>query len=417
MGCRVTWLFLIVAWIAGCGSSTSGTTIKGADAAEQEPPPAGEEDGGEQDAEEDLEPDAGETDGGEGGTSAGGRWVMGYYSIWNARSYPVGEIDWNALTHIATAFNLPDGNGGVSASGSFDPMLARSVVSAAHEAGRKAIASIGGVDSARVFEGSTSPANLDTFVNNLRNLVTNIGYDGVDLDWEGGPPTDQALLMSLVQALRTAMPGILITLPVAVENNNFKTNLSFYAAVTPLVDQINIMTYNVSGAFPGWKSWHSSPLHWNRDNATPVAIDITVADYLRANVPPSKLGIGSGFFGECYSAPVTAPSQMLQGSTVVATDGVMSYEHLVASYDTANARKWDAIATVPYLSFASPQGPEMCTYITYEDAESIAAKAEWVKSNGLGGIILWTINEGFIAGAPPGQRNPLLAAVGAAFLR
>jgi chitinase len=360
----------------------------------------------------------------EGGGAAGpeggappGLWVMGYYSSWDADAYPVAQIEWSALTHIATAFNLPDGNGGVAASGSFDPGLAASVVSAAHAAGKKAIASIGGSGSATVFEGSTAPAILGTFVSNLKTLVTTIGYDGLDLDWEGGPASDQALMLSLVQALRAAMPDSLITMPVGIENNNSPDDLSFYASVAPLLDQINIMSYGVSGAWPGWKSWHSSPLHWNKDSATPMGIDSTAADYLAAHVPPSKLGVGSGFFGECYSSPVTAPDEALGASQVVASDGVMSYAHIMSAYYSANAHQWDSTADVPYLSFSTSQGPEGCTYVTYEDAQSIAAKAAWVKANLLGGIIIWTINEGYVASAPSGQQSPLLDAMRAGFLQ
>ena len=358
--------------------------------------------------------------GSEGGIDSGAPtnlWVMGYYSSWNANTYPVAEIQWSGLTHIATAFNLPDGSGGVSAVGSIDPSLARSVVAAAHAAGRKAIASIGGSGSATVFEGSTTLANLATFVENLTTLITTIGYDGLDLDWEGGPTADQALMLSLVQALRSALPGALITMPVGIENNNLPDDFSFYGTVAPLVDQINIMSYGVSGAWQGWKSWHSSPLHWNKDSSTPVGIDSTVAAYLAAHVPPSKLGVGSGFYGECYSSPVTAPDQTLGGSQVVADDGTMSYAHIMDAYYSASAHEWDGTAAVPYLSFATPQGPEGCTYVTYEDAESISAKAAWVKSSGLGGVIIWTINEGYLASAPAGQQSPLLDAMRLGFLQ
>jgi chitinase len=360
-------------------------------------------------------------DAGEGGSpeaaSPPGLWVMGYYSSWDANTYPIAQIDWGGLTHIATAFNLPDGNGGVSASGSFDPALAKSVVSAAHAAGKKAIASIGGSGSASVFEGSTSSANLATFVGNLQNLVTTIGDDGVDIDWEGGPSSDQALLLSLVKALRAAIPGALITVPVGIQNNNSPGDLSSFGNLAPLVDQINLMSYGMSGAWSGWKSWHSSPLHWNQDTATPVGIDSSVADYLAASVPASKLGVGSGFYGECYSSPVTAPDQALGGSQVVSSDGVMSYAHIMSAYYSAGARQWDAVANVPYLTFATAHGAEGCTYVTYEDAQSIAAKAAWVKSKGLGGVIIWTINEGYLASAPAGQQSPLLEAMKAGFLQ
>ena len=85
-------------------------------------------------------------------------------------------------------------------------------------------------------------------------------------------------------------------------------------------------------------------------------------------------------------------------------------------YDAASAR-FDAVAQVPYLSFAAPKGPRGCSYISYEDESSIAAKGKWARDHGLSGAIVWTINQGHDRSAVPGQRDALLrkarAAVGA----
>ena len=52
-------------------------------------------------------------------------------------------------------------------------------------------------------------------------------------------------------------------------------------------------------------------------------------------------------------------------------------------------------------------------YLSYEDPRSIAAKGAWVRSTGVGGTILWTINYGYL---PSSRTNPLLAAVKSSFL-
>ncbi len=91
----------------------------------------------------------------------------------------------------------------------------------------------------------------------------------------------------------------------------------------------------MSGAWEGWESWHSAPLHWNMNGSTPTGIDASVAHYLAAHVPAGKLGVGTGFYGECYTAPVTAPAQTLGSAQVVASDGTMSYRNIMASYYSA----------------------------------------------------------------------------------
>jgi chitinase len=139
--------------------------------------------------------------------------------------------------------------------------------------------------------------------------------------------------------------------------------------------------------------------------------------YVAASVPKRKLGIGIGFYGLCYSPPVTGPDQALNGSTLVAGDGAISYAAIMSNYYSAAARKWDSLARVPYLSFSSAHAPDGCGYISYDDEQSIAEKATYVKSNGLGGVIQWEINEGFLPNAASGQQNPLLVAIGQQFLQ
>jgi len=138
--------------------------------------------------------------------------------------------------------------------------------------------------------------------------------------------------------------------------------------------------------------------------------------YLAANVPAAKLGIGIGFYGLCYSSPVTGPDQALNGATLIASDGTMSYANIMANYYSSGARQWDALARVPYLSFASAHAPDGCTYISYDDEQSIAEKGAYVKANGLGGVIQWELNEGYLSSAAAGQRNPLLKAIAASVL-
>jgi chitinase len=253
-----------------------------------------------------------------------------------------------------------------------------------------------------------------TFVGNLVKLV-DLGYDGIDIDWEPMDKIDEPAVIDIANRIRKAKPGVTLTIPIGEINVNLPPDLSGYAALAAAYDQLNIMSYGQAGAWSGWKSWHSSALY-HTDSATPESIDSTVKLYLAANVPAAKLGIGIGFYGLCYTSPVTGPDQALNGSTIPASDGTMSYANIMTKYYSAAARKWDDLAKVPYLSFASPHAPDNCTYISYDDEQSIAEKGAYVKAKGLGGVIQWELNEGYLPLAATGQRNPLLKAIAAAVL-
>jgi chitinase len=344
---------------------------------------------------------------------------MGYYAGYQASLYPVDQIPWASLTHVAVAFTLPRNDGTLDESLDIDatngPALARSLVQAAHANGRFAIASIGGAGLHDQFAAAASTDMRATFVSNLAALLAKYGYDGLDLDWEPVESADQVPLQALVQALRAATPaGTLLTMPVGYENVNIPDDLSIYAAMAPDLDRINIMTYGMAGAFEGWKSWHSSALY-QTDSATPTSIDSSVKLYLQAGVPAAKLGIGAGFYGLCYTPPVTAPDQALGAATLVGDDGTLSYGNLAAVYDLSTGLR-DTAAHSPYLSFATATGPKGCGYVSYEDAQSLGDKGAYIRTNNLGGVIIWTINEGYLPSAPTGQRSPLLTALGAAVL-
>jgi hypothetical protein len=134
---------------------------------------------------------------------------------------------------------------------------------------------------------------------------------------------------------------------------------------------------------------------------------------LNAGVPPAKLSMGIGFYGSCWNPPVTAPLQTPNGSHVVADDNTMSAANITNTYYSASAYHYDATAEAPYLSFASATGPQGCTFISYEDATSIAAKGSYAQQKGLGGTIIWQINEGYNPSAADPQA--LLHAVASAF--
>ena len=336
---------------------------------------------------------------------------MGYYASWQPNDYPVSEIEWSGLTHVTMSFYEPAADGSLSLLGG-DPQLAVDLVGAARSHGVSPIASIGGSDSATAFRQATAAGTIDAFVTNLAALLDTPGYDGIDIDWEPMETTDEPAVIDLANRLRTAHLGVTMTIPIGAINLNLLPDLSGYPAIAAAYDQLNIMSYGMAGAWQGWNSWHSSPLY-QQDSATPTSIDSTVALYDTAGVPLAKLGIGIGFYGLCYSPPVTGPDQPLNGATLIASDGTISFTHIMGSYydPDPSARQWDSFARVPYLSFASAHAPDGCGYISYDDEQSIEEKGAYLKSKGLGGVIQWEINEGYLASAPAGQRSPLLTAI------
>jgi chitinase len=347
------------------------------------------------------------------------RWVQGYYVGYERDLYPIAEVDFATVTHLMVGRERPLAGGGLSHDFDIDdtngPTWAHGAVDAAHAAGRKAVLMIGGAGEIAGWRDAASAAHRTTFVAALLASVDAYGFDGLDLDWEPLESGDQADFIALTQALRTARPGLILTVPLGWINANFdSTPDPFLAQIAPLFDRINIMSYDMAGPWDGWQSWHNSALYGESPN-TPSSLSSSVAYFLASGVPAARLGFGIAFYGDCWQG-VTAPHQ--NGGSISNSDGTMSYAHIVASYyPPAMTHVWDATARVPYLSSATPVGSGACTFVSYDDAQSVAEKGTYARAQGLGGAIIWTISQGHLATHPAGQRDPLLDALRTSFLQ
>ena len=348
-------------------------------------------------------------------------WVLGYHVGYYASDYPTDQVDFGAMSHVIIGVVTPNADGSLNTGYDYDidanggPAWATGVASAAHAASRKALLMIGGSGTLTGFEGAASGSNRATFVANLLAEMDARGADGLDLDWEPLESPDYASFTALAQALHTARPGIVLTVPVKWINMNIDgASDPFWGTIAPLFDRIDIMSYEMDWDADGWQSWYTSALH-GETGSTPSSIDVSVDFYRASGVPRHKLGIGIGFYGVCWQG-VTGPMQTIpNGAGIVGSDNTYSYRAIVTQYYSDANFQYDSAAEQPYLANATAFGPApACNFLSYEDATSIAAKGAYVRRNGLGGTIIWNIDEGYVP-ENVGAENALLDAVGAAF--
>ncbi|NOK11060.1 glycosyl hydrolase family 18 protein [Corallococcus exercitus] len=360
-------------------------------------------------------------------------WVMGYWVGYQHDLYRPESVDMSLLTHVVVGRIIPKIDGTL-ADIAFDynvvdgPKAAKTLARRAHEVGKKALLMLGGQGEHAGFKGATETLEKRrNFVKRLIEVMHELEFDGIDVDWEpieldkgDGPP-----LLALLDDLRAADEKILISVPVGWVNANFPLNeqeAEFHRQLAARVDQMNVMAYKMSGDWPGWGSWHSSPLSGEGGNH-PTSVSSSVQAFINAGIPPQRMGVGIGFFGTCWKC-VTRPRQNLDefkacDPTEENSDNAMSYFNIMTYYidKDYDGFHWDEEAKVPYLSYPNAFGPQACNYISYENVASISEKGRWAREKGLGGAIIWTINQGHFPNAPAGERDPLLKATYSAFLK
>ena len=304
---------------------------------------------------------------------------------------------------------------------------------------------IGGAgDSVFGLRATATSTIRNTFVNNIYSLVQNIGFDGIDMDWEPFvPASDGPILTALMTAFQAAgvMPRsrYIYTMPVGINNANFNDMVDpiFGTLASTYFDRLNIMSYEMCGIWDGWKSWYFSPLY-GQTPQTPSSIDNTVSALKSSGVPSHAIGIGAGFYGQAFEngksvggsfqhlsppaipAYVTGPYQSIATAAIRYTP---TYSDIMRYIYQPSAYVWDATAKASYLTFSSPKTVNIAndgisnletTYVTYDDVQSVTEKGNYIKSQGLGGLIIWTISGGFLAGwktGPPSVTDPLMQAV------
>ncbi len=344
-------------------------------------------------------------------------WVMGYYAGFQSSTFPVSEINYNSLTHIAVGSVKPKPDGTLDAR--FDKTnddgtaMAKRIVKDAHRNNRKALLWVGGSDSNDVWKAAASDENRKTFARNLLDLMDDLGYDGLDLDWEPIDAEDRDEVLALVKELRKRDPDTLITLPVmwVTSGKDRTSELAWYSDVSDYVDKIFIMTYSMTGTWSGWQSWFSSPLYGDATK-TPASIDSSVQAFQKAGVPNKKLGFGVGLYGRCFAPPVTGPRMDIPSDYSWNVTSLPYSTVLEVLKDPEATYAWDSTARVPYVYRpSSTRTSAYCSYLSYENEQSLTEKAQYINKNKLGGIIVWTLSLGYVPDASTNKQQALIDAL------
>jgi chitinase len=346
--------------------------------------------------------------------SAADMWVTAYYAGWmqgNQWSFHLKatDIDYAAVTHIIHFSLVPNADGTLnSEANGITEENSAALISSAHAAGRKVLICVGGWNSDQGFAASTREGTRERFIMNLLAFVRTRKYDGIDIDWEPLPREYHKQYAAFLRELRLNMKTMDRDLLLTVACNS---GAEVFAQVHPVLDQINVMTYDYAGAWPGWFTWHNAAIY--------DGVHAHIQEFMDAGVPREKLGIGIDFYGYVWNSGtgtptggVTAPRQTWNSAPWV-KDNVPYYQIMESFYD-AQAYRWDTLAQAAYLSIDKPTSADD-KFVSYDDEFTCQHKISYVRERKLGGVIIWELGGGW---QPKGEpRDRLLQAVKKAVTR
>ncbi len=210
----------------------------------------------------------------------------------------------------------------------------------------------------------------ETFIGNLASLCEQYGYQGIQIDFEGAPPSDREPFTAFITALATrlhAMGDKLSTIVTAKYYNIHSGRAAMYddAALSVPSDYIFVLDWGI---------------HWTTSAPGPLdemAWFKKVAEYTATLPNLGKFVLGMPLYGiDWKGAGGSAnPGTALEFSNVTALAGEFG---VIPS--------WDSVAQDPWFTYTDGEGSEHTVW--YTDRQSVQARVELAESLGLG-VGLW----------------------------
>jgi chitinase len=364
----------------------------------------------------------------------GDKWVVGYFAQWGiyARNYQVKNIDTSGsaakTTHILYSFASSAGGrcalaghpkadtfadyeksftadqsvDGVADTwdqplrGNFNQLLK---LKKKHPH-LKVLLSVGGWSMSHGFPAAV--ADLNGFVNSCYDVINDPRwkglFDGIDIDWEfpqdcGGDDnfcdttSGYDGYKRLMQALRAKFGNnTLITSAITADGTEGgKIDKADYAGGAAFLDKLFVMNYDYFG---GWTPNGPTAPHAPLTNYTGIPIanfygDKAIQKLKSKGVPASKMLFGLPFYGRGW----TGVTQEAPGGTA-AGKAAGSWEAGVADYKDLKNNKCAgaSIKTIAGTAYALCSGGN---WWGFDTPQTIAGKMNYVKQQGLGGVLFW----------------------------
>lgn len=318
--------------------------------------------------------------------------VIGYYAgdAESVNAYPVEK-----LTHIIFSFCHLKGNR-ISVDNLNDTLTLKQLVALKQRNPLlKVILSLGGWGGCETCSPVfATDAGRKEFAESVEKLNNYFKTDGIDLDWEypaiqgfeGHEYTkdDTQNFTALVKILREKLGKKNEISFAAGGFTRFLTTSVEWDKVAPMVDKINLMTYdlvNGNSTITG----HHTPLYSTLQQLESTDHAVRYLDSV--GVPRNKMIIGAAFYGRIFDVEQDSMNGLYQKGKF---NKAISYKNFNRDSlkNEGFVSYWDDTAKAPYMYSAAKK-----QLITFDDEKSLRLKTRYVLDHGLGGIMFWQLGE------------------------
>ncbi|KAJ5264938.1 hypothetical protein N7505_007731 [Penicillium chrysogenum] len=330
---------------------------------------------------------------------------VAYFVNWGiyGRNFQPQNIPAERLTHILYAFANTQGSGEVVMSDSWSDTDKHYSTDSWADTGNnvygcvkqlfslkkknrklKVLLSIGGWQYSKNLKiALQTEAGRQKFADSAVELLQNLGFDGIDVDYEyPANDTEADELVDTLRRLREVLDSyssanagdyhFLLTAASPAGSSHYQNE--HLDQMDQYLDFWNLMAYDYSGC------WDST----GGCQAPPVNTDQAIEYYTSHGVASSKIVLGMPLYGRAFT-DTSGPGQISNGVGAGSwEDGVWDYKALPPS--GCSVRDLDQEAASYCYNSASR------LFISYDTPENAHRKAEYIMSKGLGGGMWWELS-------------------------
>jgi chitinase len=216
--------------------------------------------------------------------------------------------------------------------------------------------------------------------------------DGIDLDWEyptieGFPKhaykkEDKENFSALVKVLREKLGN---GHEISFAAGGFKKYLEEsvdWKVLTPLVDRINLMSYDLVNGY-STVTGHHTPLYSN--DQTTESTDFAVQYLINHGVAKNKIVIGAAFYARVWENVPEKNHGLYQSGKFKTGVDFKDFEKELSN-ENGFEYFWDDKTQAPYF-----YSKDKKLFATGDDLKSIRVKTKYVKDQQLQGIMFWEL--------------------------
>ncbi|XP_001604515.2 probable chitinase 10 [Nasonia vitripennis] len=272
-------------------------------------------------------------------------------------------------------------------------------------------------------ELTSNTFRMNQFVYEAIDFLREYKFDGLDVDWEyPRGADDRAAYVNLLKELRVAFEGEAKSagLPKLILSAAVPASFEAIAAgydvpeISKYLDFINVMTYDFHGQWER-QVGHNSPLY-PLESATSyqkkLTVDYSAREWVKQGAPKEKLMIGMPTYGRSFTLvdkakfDIGAPASGGGAAGNFTNEpGFLSYYEVCTFLNEDNTTLvWDSEQQVPF-AYRDDQ------WVGFDDERSLVNKMNWLKEEGFGGIMIWSVDMDDFKGSCGNSKFPLIKAM------